>query len=181
MDIVGIGSDIVECLRIGRMIEMHGELFLTRVYTDREIRYCQALLRRRAFCRTVGGQGGHSEEPGNRLAQGPLLDRHGDSQRYLWSAAGVAVRRRQGHRPAAADQRHSGLHLSLSELCHGLRPGPSGLTLAVWSIVGANDFAAGVGGQGAVGGRVNLLAHPGAHCRRRRESCSRPSADCGSR
>jgi holo-[acyl-carrier protein] synthase len=41
MDIVGIGNDIVECLRIGRMIEEHGELFLTRVYTDREIRYCQ--------------------------------------------------------------------------------------------------------------------------------------------
>ena len=41
MDIVGIGTDIVECLRIGRMIEQHGELFLTRVYTDREIRYCQ--------------------------------------------------------------------------------------------------------------------------------------------
>jgi len=42
MDIVGIGTDIVECLRIGRMIEQHGELFLTRVYTEREIRYCQA-------------------------------------------------------------------------------------------------------------------------------------------
>lgn len=42
MDIVGIGTDIVECLRIGRMIERHGELFLTRVYTEREIRYCQA-------------------------------------------------------------------------------------------------------------------------------------------
>jgi holo-[acyl-carrier protein] synthase len=42
MEIVGIGTDIVECLRIGRMIEQHGELFLTRVYTDREIRYCQA-------------------------------------------------------------------------------------------------------------------------------------------
>jgi len=41
MQIVGIGTDIVECLRIGRMIEQHGELFLTRVYTDREIRYCQ--------------------------------------------------------------------------------------------------------------------------------------------
>jgi holo-[acyl-carrier protein] synthase len=41
MQIVGIGTDIVECLRIGRMIEKHGELFLTRVYTDREIRYCQ--------------------------------------------------------------------------------------------------------------------------------------------
>jgi holo-[acyl-carrier protein] synthase len=46
MDIVGIGTDIVECLRIGRMIERHGELFLTRVFTEREILYCQA--RRRA-------------------------------------------------------------------------------------------------------------------------------------
>src|SRR5947209_13559993 len=42
MDIVGIGTDIVECHRIGRMIEQHGELFLSRVYTPREIRYCQA-------------------------------------------------------------------------------------------------------------------------------------------
>src|SRR5437660_3109341 len=45
MEIVGIGTDIVECHRIGRMIEQHGELFLTRVYTDREIRYCQARKR----------------------------------------------------------------------------------------------------------------------------------------
>ena len=42
MEIVGIGTDIVECLRIGRMIEQHGELFLTRVFTEREIHYCQA-------------------------------------------------------------------------------------------------------------------------------------------
>jgi holo-[acyl-carrier protein] synthase len=42
MEIVGIGTDIVECLRIGRMIEQHGELFLTRVYTEREIRYCRS-------------------------------------------------------------------------------------------------------------------------------------------
>ena len=42
MEIVGLGTDIVECLRIGRMIEQHGELFLTRVYTPREVRYCQA-------------------------------------------------------------------------------------------------------------------------------------------
>lgn len=41
MEIVGIGSDIVECLRIGRMIEQHGEQFLTRVFTEREIHYCQ--------------------------------------------------------------------------------------------------------------------------------------------
>ena len=42
MDILGIGTDIVECPRIGKMIEQHGELFLRRVYTEREIRYCQA-------------------------------------------------------------------------------------------------------------------------------------------
>lgn len=39
--IVGLGTDIVEIVRIGEMIERHGELFLQRVYTEREIRYCQ--------------------------------------------------------------------------------------------------------------------------------------------
>ncbi len=42
MRIIGIGTDIIECPRIGKMIEQHGELFLRRVYTEREIRYCQA-------------------------------------------------------------------------------------------------------------------------------------------
>jgi holo-[acyl-carrier protein] synthase len=46
MEIVGIGTEIVECLRIGRMIERHGEVFLRRVYTEGEVRHCQA--RRRA-------------------------------------------------------------------------------------------------------------------------------------
>jgi holo-[acyl-carrier protein] synthase len=40
MSIVGVGVDIVECLRIAQMIERHGELFITRVYTDLEIEYC---------------------------------------------------------------------------------------------------------------------------------------------
>lgn len=42
MQIIGIGTDIVECLRIAQMIERHGEVFLTRVYTEHEIRYCRA-------------------------------------------------------------------------------------------------------------------------------------------
>jgi holo-[acyl-carrier protein] synthase len=42
MEIMGIGTDIIECPRIGKMIETHGELFLRRIYTDREIRYCQS-------------------------------------------------------------------------------------------------------------------------------------------
>lgn len=41
MPIVGIGTDICECARIARMIERHGEAFLTKVYTPREIAYCR--------------------------------------------------------------------------------------------------------------------------------------------
>jgi holo-[acyl-carrier protein] synthase len=41
MEIIGIGTDITECLRIARMIERHGELFVDRVYTPEEVRYCQ--------------------------------------------------------------------------------------------------------------------------------------------
>jgi len=40
--IIGIGTDIIECLRIAQMIERHGEMFIDRVYTDYEIRYCQS-------------------------------------------------------------------------------------------------------------------------------------------
>ena len=41
-EIIGIGTDITECLRIARMIERHGELFIDRVYTPEEIKYCQS-------------------------------------------------------------------------------------------------------------------------------------------
>jgi len=40
-EIIGIGTDITECLRIAKMIERHGDLFINRVYTPAEIRYCQ--------------------------------------------------------------------------------------------------------------------------------------------
>jgi len=42
MKIIGIGTEIVECLRIRRLIDRHGEQFLTRIFTEREIRFCQA-------------------------------------------------------------------------------------------------------------------------------------------
>jgi holo-[acyl-carrier protein] synthase len=40
LQIIGIGTDIIECLRIAQMIDRHGELFIRRVYTDHEIAYC---------------------------------------------------------------------------------------------------------------------------------------------
>jgi holo-[acyl-carrier protein] synthase len=42
MNILGIGTDIVETLRIAQMIERHGELFLLRVFTPHEVEYCSA-------------------------------------------------------------------------------------------------------------------------------------------
>ena len=41
-DIVGLGTEITECLRIARLIQRHGEAFLGRVFTPEEIRYCQS-------------------------------------------------------------------------------------------------------------------------------------------
>lgn len=38
---MGLGTDIVEIVRIGEMIDRHGESFLNRIYTEEEIRYCQ--------------------------------------------------------------------------------------------------------------------------------------------
>ena len=40
MNVIGIGTDIVETVRIADMIERHGELFLLRVFTPHEIQYC---------------------------------------------------------------------------------------------------------------------------------------------
>lgn len=42
MSIVSSGTDIVECLRIAQMIDQHGEAFLRRIYTPKEIEYCSA-------------------------------------------------------------------------------------------------------------------------------------------
>ena len=38
--VVGIGTDIVECLRIANMIEKHQDVFINRVFTPGEIEYC---------------------------------------------------------------------------------------------------------------------------------------------
>ena len=40
MTIIGIGTDIIECERIGHMVEKHGEHFMNRVFTEDEVRYC---------------------------------------------------------------------------------------------------------------------------------------------
>ena len=40
MDIVGMGSQVLECTRVRKLIDQHGEAFLKQVYTEREVRFC---------------------------------------------------------------------------------------------------------------------------------------------
>ena len=40
--ILGLGTDIIEVVRIGHMLDRHGEQFLRRVYTTTEVEYCHA-------------------------------------------------------------------------------------------------------------------------------------------
>jgi holo-[acyl-carrier protein] synthase len=41
MDVVGLGTQILDCGRVRKLIDRHGEAFLTQVYTEREIVYCR--------------------------------------------------------------------------------------------------------------------------------------------
>ena len=40
MEIVGVGTQIVDCAKVRKLIDQHGEAFLMQVYTEREIRFC---------------------------------------------------------------------------------------------------------------------------------------------
>ncbi|MBK7600719.1 MAG: holo-ACP synthase [Acidobacteria bacterium] len=44
--IIGTGVDIIEISRIERALKLHGERFRDRVFTEREIAYCELLARR---------------------------------------------------------------------------------------------------------------------------------------
>src|ERR1051325_4401385 len=45
MKIYGLGTDIIECARIARVIERHGDVFLRRIFTPLEIDYCHGKKR----------------------------------------------------------------------------------------------------------------------------------------
>ena len=47
MEVIGIGVDVVEISRIKDLISKWGEKFLSRIYTESEIKYCSK--RRRKF------------------------------------------------------------------------------------------------------------------------------------
>lgn len=45
MEIVGLGSQVMDCTRVRKLIDKHGEVFLKQVYTDREVLFCNSKSR----------------------------------------------------------------------------------------------------------------------------------------
>ena len=95
MNVIGIGTDIVECSRIESMIAKHDALFLKRVYTDWEISYCS---RRKASVEHFAGRWAAKEATIKalhaKIADVPLTDitvtagDHGEPQLHL---SGIAA------------------------------------------------------------------------------------------
>src|SRR5689334_22101360 len=42
MEIIGLGSQVMDCARVKKLIDQHGESVLQQVYTDREVRHCNS-------------------------------------------------------------------------------------------------------------------------------------------
>ncbi len=42
MEILGLGTQVMECARVRQLIDDHAETFLRQVYTDREVSYCNS-------------------------------------------------------------------------------------------------------------------------------------------
>ena len=124
MEILGIGTDIIECPRIGKMIEQHGELFLRRIYTEREIRYCQA---RKHAIEHFAGRWAAKEAILKAIGTGRsrgiawtnIEVRNGSDGRPQVMVCGRGPR----DRARAWNRRHPGLDLALPHLCHRIRDG----------------------------------------------------------
>ena len=90
MNVIGIGTDITECLRIAQMIERHGEIFITHVYTPHEIEYCSS---RKSSTQHYAGRWAAKEAVLKALGTGWIRG-------ITWRD--VEVRNRQGGKPTIA-------------------------------------------------------------------------------
>ena len=125
MNVIGIGTDIVETLRIAQMIERHGELFLIRVYTPHEIEYCsERKAANAALRRPLGGQRSRAQGPGHRLDAGhrwrdiEVRNEVGGRPLIVLDGGALEVSQRLGI-DRSLDQ-----HLPLPQPRHRLRPRP---------------------------------------------------------
>ena len=122
LQIIGIGTDIIECLRIAQMIDRHGDLFIRRVYTDHEIEYCSTK------------KSSTQHYAGRWAAKEAVLKALGTGWRKGISWRDIEVRHKHGGAPVIAlcggareVFEQSGIshdahqHLALPQPCDGLR------------------------------------------------------------
>jgi holo-[acyl-carrier protein] synthase len=88
--IIGIGTEITECLRIARLIERHGEQFIDRVYTAAEVHYCQ------------GRQQSTQHFAERWAAKEAILKALGVAARSRVARTDIEIRHDSGGRPAVA-------------------------------------------------------------------------------
>ena len=121
-NIVGIGTDIVECLRIAQMIERHGDLFINRVYTPLEIGYCQS---RKASTQHYAGRWAAKEAIlkaiGTGWRRGISLARRRSTEQQIGPPRGRHAWRGTRRRGTPGHPQDSGLNLALPQPRHGLR------------------------------------------------------------
>jgi holo-[acyl-carrier protein] synthase len=89
-ELIGIGTNITECLRIARLIERHGELFVNRVFTPEEIEFCHS--------RTYATQ----HFAGRWAAKEAILKALGTGWRKGISWQDIEIRNLPGQRPVVA-------------------------------------------------------------------------------
>lgn len=42
MDILGLGTQVMECARVRKLLDEHADAFLKQVYTNREVQFCNS-------------------------------------------------------------------------------------------------------------------------------------------
>ena len=138
MDVVGVGTDIIECLRVAQMIERHGELFLTRVYTPHEIEYCSA---RKAATQHYAGRFAAKEAVLKALGTGwtrgvqwrdiEVRNDLGGRPRIALSGGAREMCEKLGVTEMLISISHCRTHATAYALAVGLRPSPSGASAPV--------------------------------------------------
>ena len=92
MAVVGIGIDIVEVKRVGEMVARHGDRFLSRIYSPREVAYCRSRKRQDEHFAAPPPEGGpRSLSEVQQLAVAGLVRlgyKEGDASRWVKEVSG---------------------------------------------------------------------------------------------
>jgi len=113
--IYGIGVDLVRVERIARVVARYGERFLQRVFTDREISYCQSRHRQGVyqFAQRFAAKEAFSKALGVGLREGGIRWREVEILPDPMGKPEVVVHGRAADLCAAAGI--TGMHVSLTD------------------------------------------------------------------